>query len=295
MVLPNFLIIGAAKAGTTSIAQYMKQHPQIYISPVKEPYFFSFEGQTPNFQGPGDSDTFSYAVTRLADYEHLFDKVNGETAIGEASVSYLHIPETAERISQHLSQVKILVILRDPAERAYAHFMHQIRDGHESTIDFSEALQVEDQRIQDNWMFPWHYKRNGFYFEQLSTYLSIFDARQIKVWLYEDLQKDAAGLLKEIFYFLGVDDTFTPDLSVRYNISGIPKNRTIFNLIDKPNLAKKVLRPLLPQKMRYKLRKSALEKPLMSKDIRNHLVNIYRDDILKLQDLINRDLSNWLS
>lgn len=294
MVFPNFLIIGAAKSGTTSIAQYLKQHPKIYISPIKEPYFFSFEGNIPNFKGSNDSETFAHLVTNLDDYENLFKEVSDEIAIGEASVSYLHIPSTAQNIFHHLPQVKILVVLRNPVDRAYAHFLHQIRDGHESQTDFAKALEAEEKRIQDDWMFSWFYKNNGFYFKQLSFYTKLFDPSQIKVWLYEDLQQDAIGLLQDMFRFLEVDETFTPDLSVRYNISGIPKNKAIFKFIDHPSPIKKLIRPLFPPVLRQKIRTQALQKPSLSNEIRQELIGVYRDDILQLQDLINRDLSSWL-
>ena len=295
MTMPNFLIIGAAKAGTTSLAQYLKQHPQVYISPVKEPYFFSLEGQKRDFQGPGDPETFAKAVTNLEDYQNLFAGVAGEVAIGEASVSYLHTPLAAKRIYKYLPNVKLIVILRNPVDRAYACFMHQIREGHEPFTDFAQALAQEEKRIQENWMFLWHYQQNGFYYAQLKPYYNLFNRSQIKIYLYEDLQNDAATLVRDIFNFIEVDQNFVPDLSIRYNMSGVPKSWFVQNLLTKSNPIKYILRPLFPQKLRQIIRKQNLAKPELPGQIRKELSQGYRDDILKLQDLVQRDLSNWLS
>ena len=189
MTLPNFLIIGAAKGGTTSIAEYLKQHPQIYISPIKEPFFFSLEGQKPSFCGPGDQHAFSLAVTDIADYRQLFEGVKNEVAIGEASTTYLYTSHSAEKIYQYIPQVKLIAVLRNPVERAYASYLHLVRDGYETIMDFSEALNQEQQRIHDNWMLLWHYKQVGFYYSQLKHYFNRFNPQQIKVYLYDDLKQ----------------------------------------------------------------------------------------------------------
>ncbi|MEL7038722.1 MAG: sulfotransferase [Cyanobacteria bacterium J06592_8] len=294
MTLPNFLIIGAAKAGTTAIAEYLKQHPQIYMSSVKEPFFFSFEGQKLDFRGPGDSEAFHLAITDLADYRQLFQGVENEVAIGEASTTYLYTPNAAERIHHYIPNVKLIAILRNPVERAYASYLHLIRDGNETIMDFSEALDREQQRINDNWMLLWHYQQVGFYYSQLNHYYNQFDPQQIKVYLYDDFKADALGLIKDILSFLNVDDTYTPDLSIRYNVSGIPKNRFLHNLISGNNVLKKIAKPLFPRSLKQLIRTKNLEKPEMSKEVRERLVNLYREDIVKLQDLINRDLSQWL-
>ena len=215
MVMPNFLIIGTAKAGTTSIASYLAQHPEIYISPIKEPYFFSFEGEEVNFQGPGDRHAFRLCVNHLIDYQKLFENVSGEIAVGEASSTYLYIDKSAKRIRDYLPDVKIIAILRNPVDRAYSSYLHLIRDGHEKIIDFSLALKEESKRIHNNWMPLWHYKQYGFYYKQLKNYYNVLDPHQIKVFLYEDLTLNPHFLLKEIFEFLDVDSYFVPDTSVK--------------------------------------------------------------------------------
>ena len=131
MVLPNFLIIGAAKSGTTSLYSYLNQHPQVYFSPFKEPRFFALEGKEVNYQGPSQVVN-QKAINTIDEYEKLFAGVTDEVAIGEASTLYLYSPEAPAKIKQYIPQVKLIAILRNPIDRAYSGYCHLVRDGYES-------------------------------------------------------------------------------------------------------------------------------------------------------------------
>ncbi len=299
MTLPNFLIIGAQKAGTTSLYHYLEQHPQIYMSPVKEPGFFDFEGEKPNFCGPGDRDLYSHVTTDIEAYRRLFQEASNEIAIGEATTWYLYSQKAPERIGHYIPNAKLIVILRNPVDRAYSSFMHAIRDSREPLTDFAQALQAEEARIEKNWEYLWRYKDMGFYSVQLKRYFEKFDRHQIKVYLYEDLNNNPAELLKNIFQFLGVDRNFIPEVFTRLNISGIRKNKAIDALLDDNNPVKNFLRPLLPVRVRKRianhLRTNNFVKPSCSPDIQKELIEVFREDILALQNLIERDLSKWLN
>jgi hypothetical protein len=288
------LIIGAAKAGTTALCDYLKQHPQIFISAIKEPHFFAFQGETIDFQGPGDRNTHQQTVTDLATYQSLFELGAGKVAIGEGSTTYLYSPKAPERIHATLPAVKLVAVLRNPVDRAYASYLHLIRDGQERLMDFAEALQAEETRIQENWMPLWHYQQRGFYYQQLCRYYDLFKSEQLKIYLYEDLSRDPEGLLKDLFDFLGVDNTFVPDMSTKFNVSGVPKNQLLHQLLTQANPIKKLLKPLLPSQMRQNIRLGNLEKPQLPPEIRQRLIETYQEDILQLQNLIERDLSSWL-
>jgi hypothetical protein len=199
MPMPNFLIIGAAKSGTTALHSYLDQHPQIFMTPDKETNFFTFEGQTLNFQGPGDEGINSFSITRPAQYQQLFSGVSGEKAIGEACPLYLYDPDTAQRIKSQLPEVRLVVILRNPVDRAYANYLHLIRDGREPCADFEQALQQEPHRVQQGWEWFWHYTQQGFYGQQLARYSQCFDREQIRVYLYEDLSKRPDWLFQDLF------------------------------------------------------------------------------------------------
>lgn len=294
MKMPNFLIIGAAKSGTTSLYSYLAQHPQIYMSPLKEPHFFTFEGQNINFKGLGDSKTHSSIITDLESYSNLFQDVSDEIAIGEASTTYLSVTGTAERIKNYLPNIKLIAILRDPSERAYSSFLHLVRDGREKVIDFRQALQEEEVRTLENWSYLWRYKQMGFYYQQLQRYYNLFELRQIKVYLYEDLKNNPLVFFKDVFRFLEVDEAFIPDTSEKYNVSGIPRNRLLHDMLHKKNLIRTFLRYLVPKTFRQIIRSYNLIKPDIPLEIRRELIGDYQQDILKLQDLIQRDLSSWL-
>ncbi|MEN8215313.1 MAG: sulfotransferase [Pseudomonadota bacterium] len=297
MALPNFLIIGAAKSGTTSIASYLGQHPQVYMSPLKEPHFFAFEGEQLDLRGPAYREVHRTAVTDLETYQRLFQNVSNEIAIGEASTTYLVFPGTAERIKRYIPEVKLIVILRHPVEKAFSSFLHLRRDGREKSTDFIQAFNDSESRTLGNWTPLWLYKQMGFYYSQLQRYYNLFDRDQIKVYLYEDLHKNPLGLISDIYHFIGVDNTFVPDISIRENVSGIPRNRMIHSLLHSKNPIRNILGNSyrkLPLSFRNSIRRSNLSKPVLPIEIRNELIDIYREDILKLQVLIQRELSVWL-
>jgi len=294
-ILPNFLIIGVAKAGTTALHKYLQQHPSIYMTPTKETNFFAFEGEEINFQGLGDEALKEFSILDIETYQNQFAGVTTEKAIGEACPSYLYYPKAASRIKHYIPNARLIVILRNPLERAYANFLHTVRDDREPCRDFALALNDEPKRIADNWEWFWHYIQLGFYGKQLKHYYELFPASQIKVYLYEDLKKDATAVLQDIFRWLEVDDTFIPDMTLRPNKSGMPKNKLFHHFLTKPNPLKTILKPLFPNKIRQKILHQNLNTPQISQEIRERLLNIYCADILQCQDLINRDLGPWLT
>ena len=292
--LPNFLIIGAAKAGTTALHEYLQQHPQIYMTPTKETNFFAFEGAEINFHGIGDEALKEISITDWETYQAQFAAVTTEKAIGEACPSYLYYPQAASRIKHYIPHARLIVILRNPVERAYANFLHTVRDDRETHGDFALALQDEPQRIANNWEWFWHYIQVGFYGKQLQHYYELFPANQIKIYLYEDLKHNAIALLQDLFSWLEVDNTFVPDMAFRPNKSGMPKNKLLHQVLTKPNPLKTILKPLFPAKLRQKIQHQNLNTPQLSLAIKEQLLNIYRADILQCQDLIERDLSAWV-
>lgn len=295
-MMPNFLIIGAAKAGTTSVYYYLNQHPQIYMSSVKEPRFFAPEFYTTYCNGLL-RDNARKSVFTLTEYQKLFERVTDEIAIGEASPEYIYFPKTPERIKQDIPNVKLIAILRNPIERAFSAFSYQVRDGCE-VLSFEQALQIEKQRIKSNWRPGWHYKECGFYYIQLKRYFDIFPSEQIKVYLYEDLKADSLCFIQDVYRFLGVDDSFIPNFP-HQNRSYIPKNKWLNYLLVRNNPLKSIFKFLLPKQVTHNLASRIksfnvdLEKELTAKT-RQELIELYREDISKLETLIQIDLSSWI-
>ena len=300
--MPNFLIIGAEKSGTTALWHYLNQHPQIYMSPVKEPQFFAYENQDINFRGPGPLSKSSLPVTQLSQYEALFSNAcNQFKAVGEVSPSYLYSPLAPERIKSYIPDVKLIAILRNPVDRAYSRFMHLIRDEREKHTNFDEALQQEEWRIKNNWWPDFYYKRNGNYHQQLLRYYDLFDHNQIRVYIYEEFSADPVSTVQDIYDFLNVDNQFVPNTSLRPNTSGIPKNKLIHKLLRELNRLRPLIEPIVPETLKQQILSRAqhirarnLSKPKLSADIRKRLKAFFKSDILELSTLIDRNLSVWL-
>ncbi|MDB9312789.1 sulfotransferase [Spirulina sp. CS-785/01] len=302
MTLPNFLILGAPKSGTTALYEYLQQHPEIYMSPVKEPNFFAFEGKQPDYSGPKDEQAWTNrgSIVTLSEYQKLFNAVEDEKRIGEASTLYLYIPETPQRIHHYIPNAKLIAILRDPINRAFSCYLHFRRNGREWIKNFPKALAQEEKRRQNYWAPGWYYREVGLYSEQVQRYLSLFDRQQLQFYLYDDWQNNPHAFLKHLFNFLEIDDSFSPDMCQRPNQTSVVwKNNTVRDVLIKQNSLRQMLHNLVPDSIRKPVANFMLESirdtpPKMTPELRSRLIPYFRDDILKLQDLIQRDLSHWL-
>ncbi len=301
--MPNFFIIGAAKSGTSALWHHLREHPQIYMSPRKQTRFFAFDVEDPNFHGPAPRDLQRpYAINDLGDYLALFDGIGDETAVGEASWTYLYRQEAAGRISEYVPDARLIAILRNPADRAFSHYRQNLQAGREPLADFGRALEGEDARIRDDWWPEFHYVQMGLYRAQLQRYFDTFDRNQIRVYLHEDLSSDPFGLLRDAFAFLGVDETFTPQTAIRSNPSGAPKSKSLHRLLrrlesTRPRIERfvpeRTLRPMVRLSRHIKNR-NVVQLALAPEDRRRVIDEYFREDLEGLQDLIQRDLSAWL-
>lgn len=293
--LPNFLVVGAAKSGTTALWDYLRQHPQIYLTPLKETNFFALDGTPPAFAGPRAEILNRDAIWRFDDYCRQFDGLEGESAIGEICPRYLFTPGTAKRIKKYVPNVRIVAILRNPADRAFSGYAMYRRDGFEPAASLSQALADEPRRIKENWAYAIH-RRYGYYGAQLAEYYDQFDAAAIRVYLYEDFLNDPNGMLADLFAFIGADPGFVPNMATRPNRSGMIANPVLRFLWTRTHAIRGAL-PLLPKSVRQKIAAfvtSTRMDPLPFPDeVRNELLASYREDIFRLERLIGRDLSAW--
>ena len=202
MPLPNFLIIGATKAGTTSIHNYLGQHPEVFVCPRKETNFFAQDSAT-CFLGE--------AIRTQEEYEKEFERVKNEKAIGETSPAYLAVPMAPANIHALIPGAKLIAIFRDPAERAYSHYLMRRRQKRELRSSFEQCIEEEDIDPERS------YKHRGFYGEQLERYYALFPKEQMLVLLYEDLVNEPQKMLRTMFTFLRADPTFKVDSTERYN------------------------------------------------------------------------------
>jgi hypothetical protein len=304
MTMPNFLVIGAAKCGTDSLCNYLNQHPEVYVSQDREPNFFVAEGRPEiPYRGPGDRaalESLNMWVHTLEQYQKLFAGVSTEKAIGEGTAWYIYFEDAPLRIKKHVPDVKLVAVLRNPIDRAYSAYTMLVRDGRETIEDFDKALDAESVRVIQGWEPIWYYTDMGFYTKQLQRYYAQFDAEQIRVILYDDFNAKPALVLRELFRFLGVDECIEPDMSVRTNVSYVPRNFMMHRLVAGQSSAKSLLKAVLPRQVRQSVKQRIVQRNLvrpkpMAPDVRDRLRSVFRDEILELQSVLGRDLSNWLA
>lgn len=207
--LPNFFILGAAKSGTTSLYHYLNQHPEIFMSRVKEPTFFCEDFQV---------------VKNPITYFELFDNVKNEKVIGEASHAYLSDPKSPRILKALFPNAKFAIILRNPAERAHSLYLHMRKYNYEKIPTFESALQKEDSRfLSDEFkksnpqsFYNFMYFRSGLYGEQIKRYFNFFNKDQFIILKMSDLEIDFALTLEKVFLFLGVSQNIKIE-NVIYN------------------------------------------------------------------------------
>jgi hypothetical protein len=277
--LPNFLIVGVPKAGTTSLYYWLKQHPEVFMSPIKEPHFFSQIGNEDH-------------ITKWEDYIKLFIGANDYKAVGEASTSYFHFyKKSIPLIKQYLGDIKILVILRNPIERAWSHYLFYRKIGFEENTNlnfiFSESYKIKNPK--NSWGIKNPYLFHSFYYEPLKEFLKNFS--EVKVLLYDDLKNHPLKLIREVYKFLEVNEQFIPNMEIR-NVSGIPRNKFIAKFLSL-KFSQKII-PLIPYRIKAPFRKWLLKRETIPEEVKSALKNIFEEDVYKTSELIGKDLSHWL-
>lgn len=295
MTLPNFVIAGTARSGTTSLYYYLKQHSDIGFPKQKEPKFFSSLGLTFPHAGPGDQNVDRLMVRDFDSYQKLFDGLEGKARIGEASSDYLfHHKHSAAEMRRVLGDVPIILCLRNPVDRAYSAYQNLVRDQRE-TLSFVDALVAEEQRLGNNWDWMWAYKHGGLYADQVATFSRTFSS--VKVVLFEDLEKDPPKVVRELFDFLGVARDVPVDTGTRYSHSGKARNRLVAFLSNRDNALAFTLRrvalKLVPRSVLERIASRSLEKEDMDADTRAVLRCYFHDDIARLEVLLGRSLGVW--
>jgi hypothetical protein len=286
---PNFFIAGVPKAGTTSLHEYLKQHPQIFMPDYKEPNYF--------IRGNG--------VEKWEDYLALFKDAVGKKAIGESSAGYCYCEESPGWIKSVLGNVKIIILLRNPASRAFSLYGWMVREGYEDAPTFAEALERELVRLHDSvfraqcpQFFPdYLYFTTGLYFEQVSRYIETFGRDRVKIYLFEEFIKQPIAVCQDVFRFLEVDAGFVPKMGI-YNEGRIPKSIGLQYWLRAELLRR---RRFIPHTWRIKLVERLMErnvcrgsKPQPDKIFMEALTDRYRQNIGQLQTLLGRDLSGWI-
>lgn len=291
-VLPNFIVIGAAKAGTTALYWYLAEHPAVFMSRVKETNFLAFGLDAGGQLVYGDPDVHRFPVRSLAEYERLFAEAGGAVAIGEASPIYLECPQTAARIRELIPAARIICTLRHPVDRAYSDYLMYLRR-RSRRFDPRRELNATAvwARPDSRWM------QIGRYHEQLGRYFDAFPREQMHVFLYDDLRKNALDVMQGLYRFVGVDPTFVPDLGMRHAIGGMPASRLVEGMLTSKSI-RSVVQPWIPKGAANWIRRlrsrNMLQAPPLPAELRKQLTGPFADDIAKTSRLLGRSLEHWL-
>ncbi len=271
-IWPNFFIVGVAKAGTTSLASWLRQHPDVFIPSLKEPRYFSHDLADPGIHN---------VVRTKAAYLALFAKAQNYKARGEASTSYFtHWRYVPERIKKVIPEAKIIIILRDPVERAYSAYLMLVRGGRE-TLPFFEAVRKS----------PFASRYCTTYAEPIRKYLEVFGRERVLILMFEDLKKNPYGLLKDVARFLGIDEEpmMNVNLSVE-NPGGVPRGRVSRLILDLRRRIPVAVLPL-PKTWKSTVRRILLSpKPPMDPRAIEYLRPIFEADLQELEKLLGRSL-----
>lgn len=296
---PTFVLAGAAKSGTSTLAACLAAHPQVHVCPRKESHHYLFPGGPPRFTGPGD-DVFAGMVVHDAhEWRRLMADGAGARAVGEAAVYYLYRSEVWPILDAVLGpEGKAVLILRDPVERVVSAWGHMVRDGRE-TLDLAGALAAEDERVLAGWEWSWHLTRVSRYHEQLPAVYEAFGPDRVFVADFDELRHRPADLLDRLQLFLGLDARpLVGEEAPVVNPSGQVRSRRLHRVLTEPHPVKDVLRPLVPDRVvqatyRRTLARNLRELPPVPSDLRNRLAAELGPVAAEVAALTGLDTSAW--
>jgi len=283
---PNFFIVGASKAGTTSLYEYLSKTPGIFMSSRKEPRYFN----------RNLVESYLTQIHDKSEYLNLFRQVKNEKAIGEASPTYLPNPESAELIHEAVPHSRIIIMLRDPVERAYSQYLGLKNKGY-TKLPFHVIIRDLKNKRKD---LP-EYKDilyAGLYFENVKRYLDIFGSTQVKILIFEEFIKDVRRTVKEVLEFLGVDEEPPAVIEKTFNPYSVPRGKISGYILTNQTIARFCYR-IMSNSLRLKLKEKIIVKreikPELSREDRLSLETFYRNDTKNLQILLKRKLPwGWL-
>ena len=275
---PNFFIVGAPRAGTTSLWEYLKNTKGVYMSPIKQPKYFSVS--------VNDKIPLQRPIRKKQDYLKLFKDVKDEVAIGESTPSYLWDPQTPKLIHSVVPDAKIIMILRDPVERAFSHYLLTFGFGMEQS-SFSDAIQKALKAPPD---YSGRIIVAGFYSESIKRYLKYFTREQIKIIIFEEFIKDTISTVKDILEFLGVKAEVPEGIEKIHN-PYTESNNPLITTLKRSNTARQLAKNFLPRMAGRKIKKffdKEVPKPKFLEKDRTFLEKLYYNDVKELEKIIGR-------
>jgi hypothetical protein len=301
--LPDFLIAGVPKAGTTALYAALLRHPGLFLPEVKEPKFFLSDGPPPTRGGPGDAQTYQEHVWRRTDYEALFEPAPPGTRRGEATPFYLYDLQAQDRIRKLIPAAKIILVLRDPVDRAHSNWAHLWAAGLEPEADFLTACALEPQRQAAGWADFWHYVGLGRYGSQVRHLFELFPREQVLLIRYRDLRDSAEATLDRVCAFLGVATGVidrVPAENVWNHVANTRFNAAIRFLLRTggqfgQHFPAPVRHAFSGPLLTLLHRRNQGRRPKLTRDQRAALIPHFTDEIRLLEELTGNSYGDWLT
>ncbi len=281
MTLPQFVLVGVPRAGTTSLYHYLDQHPEVSLGDHKEINFLAYPGDD---VARRDFPWLRFEVRTLEAYESLYATA-GDRVTVDFSASCFRSPVAIERIRRFVPDARLFVVLRDPVSRAWSAYLNRVRKGYE-TRPPDVALVPGDRAVD-----------NGFYSERLAAFRDAFGADRVRVWLFDDLTARPQVAVAEVFDYLEVDPSVPVDVGAVYNRASVPRSgawQRVLPGYDRRRRVAAVLPAPVSAAARRVWRRSQAPAPMLPPDVAARLRAHYVGDIRRLEDLIGRDLASWL-
>jgi hypothetical protein len=286
----DFFLVGPPKCGTTTAYHWLKTNPSIFVPIVKEPHFFQFKNKSLAYSGLGDKKRLDRMVVQEEDaYLGLYESKNEEQLCGDCSTMYFYSEDAIREIKLHNPQAKIIIVLRNPIERAFSHYMHQVRDGYEKKSDPLSSFLLSTARIQKGYMPFWDYISPGKYSQWLPKWKASFD--HVLVLDYKQLMGNSKETMSEIARFLGVTDDFQTSSDQVFNQSGHPKFPWLNRILKRKTWGHQLLAKVMPQEQRVLIKNKILNKNNRKARLRDYpafsgrLNKIYESDIILYENL----------
>lgn len=311
--LPDFFLVGAAKSGTTALYHLLGRHPGIFLSPIKEPNHFCTDIRPEQFSrayalhekrkrldldrylaGPMEERHFDYFVTKPQQYAALFRDAGDAQAVGEMSNSYLFSKVAAKNIRKAIPHARILMLLRNPVDRLFSHYLANLRDG-KTRRSLADEIRHDRGLPRKGWWISHNYCETGMYCEQVRRYTDVFPPGQVKIILYDDFVADPVATMKGIFRFLSVDAGADVDFTGRYNEALEPRSPALLYLATRSGLKQALFR-LVPRRLAPRIKRAFFKRDVtltMPPETAVHLQAFYRSDIECLERLAGLDLGRW--
>lgn len=292
ITLPNFIVIGGTKSGTTALFWYLAGHPEIYAGPRHHIGYFAYGLDNTGSMLYGDPELHTWKVKTREQYEELFADAGSATAIGDISPIYLETPHAAARIHEVVPEARIICSLRNPIDRAYSDYLMYLRKQGDRVDPERDLISSAEWAQPDS-----HWMSIGRYYEQLSRYFDLFPRKQIHILMSEDLRQKTIESVQEIYRFLEVGSDFQPDLATPHNVGGVPSNMFMERLLTNGRL-RAAMKPMLPKRIADSLRRlrtSNMETPPpLPYQMRRQMTDQLEDQITKVGRLIEINLDHWL-